>query len=125
MFFSEILSSGGAVGIRIKKPRWFLMHMTFIHPKAEVTEGVKLGKNCWVSAFAAINANEGEIKIGDNCSIQESCVIHGIGVSIGNNVTVGHGAIVHGAKIGNNVIVGMHATVLDNAEIGDWCIIGA
>ncbi|MFH1447489.1 MAG: gamma carbonic anhydrase family protein [Candidatus Micrarchaeota archaeon] len=99
--------------------------MSFIHPKAEVHENAKLGKNVYVSAFAVINANEGRITIGDNVSIQECCVLHGKEVVIGNNVTVGHGAIVHGAKIGNNVLVGMNATVLDCAEIGDWCIIGA
>ena len=99
--------------------------MTFIHNRAEVTDNVTLGKNCWVSAFAVVNANEGFIEIGDNCSVQESCVIHGKGVRIGNNVTIGHGAVIHGAKIGSNVIVGIHATVLDGAEIGDNCIIGA
>ena len=96
--------------------------MTFIHNRAEVTDNVTLGKNCWVSAFAVVNANEGFIEIGDNCSVQESCVIHGKGVRIGNNVTIGHGAVIHGAKIGSNVIVGIHATVLDGAEIGDNCI---
>lgn len=99
--------------------------MSFIHPKAEVDPKAKLGKNVYISAFAVINANEGPIEIGDNTSIQECCVLHGKSVRIGNNVTVGHGAIVHGAKIGSNVIVGMNSTILDDAEIGDWCIIGA
>jgi carbonic anhydrase/acetyltransferase-like protein (isoleucine patch superfamily) len=99
--------------------------VTFIHPKAEVDSKAKLGKNVYVSAFAAINANEGEIEIGDNTSIQECCVLHGERVRIGKNVTVGHGAIIHGASIGDNVLIGMNSTILDNAEVGDWCIIGA
>jgi carbonic anhydrase/acetyltransferase-like protein (isoleucine patch superfamily) len=97
----------------------------FIHPKSEVDKKAKLGKNVYVSAFAAINANEGEIEIGENSSIQECCVIHGKKVKIGKNVTVGHGAIVHGATVGDNVLVGMNATILDEAKIGNWCIIGA
>ncbi len=99
--------------------------MKFIHPKAEVDSKAKLGENVYVGAFAVVNANEGEIEIGDNSSIQECCVLHGKKVKIGKNVTLGHGAIVHGARIGDNVLVGMNATVLDGAEIGDWCIIGA
>ncbi len=85
----------------------------------------KLGENVYVSAFAVINSNEGTVEIGDNTSIQECCVLHGEKVKIGDNCTIGHGAIVHGAKIGDNVLVGMNATILDGAEIGDWCIIGA
>ncbi|MFH0818107.1 MAG: gamma carbonic anhydrase family protein [Candidatus Micrarchaeota archaeon] len=99
--------------------------MRFIHSKADVDPKAKLGKNVYVSAFAAINSNEGTIEIGDNSSIQECCVLHGEKVVIGKNVTVGHGAIVHGARIGNNVLVGMNSTILDGAKIGDWCIIGA
>ena len=99
--------------------------MRFIHPKAEVDSKAMFGKNVYVSAFAVVNANEGEIEIGDNTSVQECCVLHGKKVKIGKNVTVGHGAIVHGARIGDNVLVGMNATILDEAKIGDWCIIGA
>ncbi len=99
--------------------------MSFIHKKAEVGTKARLGKNVYVSAFAVINSNEGEIEIGDNTSIQECCVLHGKRVKIGKNVTVGHGAIIHGARIGSNVLVGMNSTILDETEIGDWCIIGA
>jgi len=90
-----------------------------------VDKKAKLGENVYVSAFAVINSNEGTVEIGDNTSIQECCVLHGEKVKIGDNCTIGHGAIVHGAKIGDNVLVGMNATILDGAEIGDWCIIGA
>ena len=68
------------------------------------------------------------ITVGENSNVQDNAVVH-VGANtpavIGDNVTVGHGAIIHGATIGNNVLVGMGATVLDGAVIGDNCIIGA
>ncbi|MFH1588003.1 MAG: gamma carbonic anhydrase family protein [Candidatus Diapherotrites archaeon] len=97
----------------------------FIHEKALVDSKAVLGKNTSIWAFAVILADEGSIKIGKNSNIQEQCVIHGKEVEIGENVTIGHGAIVHGCKIGNNVLIGMNATILNEAEIGDYCIIGA
>jgi carbonic anhydrase/acetyltransferase-like protein (isoleucine patch superfamily) len=86
---------------------------------------VKLGDNIIIFPFASIRADEGSIEIGDNTNIQDNCVVHGPGVKIGNNVTIGHGAVVHCSKVGNNVVIGMNATVLEGAEIGDWCIIAA
>ncbi|NYZ79228.1 gamma carbonic anhydrase family protein [Candidatus Micrarchaeota archaeon] len=99
--------------------------MKYIHPKAEVVGDVSLGENSSVWAFAVIRGDEGEIKIGRNTGMQEHCVIHGEGVEIGDNVTVGHSAVVHGARIGSNVLVGIGAIILDEAEIGEWVIIGA
>ncbi len=99
--------------------------MSFIHPKSDVDKKVKLSPNTYIAAFAAIRADEGEIRIGKCVSIQESCVVHGPGVEIGDNVTIGHGAIVHGCKVGSNVLVGMHATLLTGCEIGEWSIIAA
>ena len=99
--------------------------MKYTHPKAEVVGDVSLGENSSVWAFAVIRGDEGKIKIGRNTSIQEHCVIHGEGVEIGDNVTVGHSAVVHGARIGSNVLVGIGSIILDGAEIGEWVIIGA
>lgn len=102
--------------------------MNFIHPKAEVDSKAVLGDNSSVWAFAVLRADEGNITVGDNTSIQEHCLLHGdLGkdVVVGNNVTIGHGAIVHGAQVGDNVLVGMHATILTGAEIGEWSIIAA
>ena len=97
----------------------------FVHEKAVVEGSVELGENVSVWAGAVIRGDEGRIRIGKNSNIQDNCVLHGHKLEIGENVTVGHGAIVHGCKIGNNVLVGMGAIILDNAEIGDWCIIAA
>ncbi len=99
--------------------------MNFIHPKAEIDEKAVLGKNVSIWAFAVVRADEGSIKVGDNSNIQEHVVIHGKNVEIGENVTIGHSAILHGCRIGNNVLIGINATILDGAEIEDWCIVGA
>jgi carbonic anhydrase/acetyltransferase-like protein (isoleucine patch superfamily) len=99
--------------------------MKYIHPKSEVVGDVLLGENSSVWAFAVIRGDEGRIRIGRNTSIQEHCMIHGERVEIGDNVTVGHSAVVHGAKIGSNVLVGIGSIILDEAEIGDWVIVGA
>jgi carbonic anhydrase/acetyltransferase-like protein (isoleucine patch superfamily) len=99
--------------------------MNFIHPKAIVDEKAELGENVSIWAFAVIRADEGSIKIGDNSNIQEHVTIHGRNAEIGKNVTLGHNAIIHGAKIGNNVLIGMGAIVMDDVEIGDWVIVGA
>lgn len=98
--------------------------MNFIHPKSNVEGDVQLGDNVSVWAFASIRGDEGQIVIGNNTSVQESVVVHGQ-ITIGENVTIGHGAVVHGAKIGNNVLVGMNSTILQDVEIGDWVIIAA
>jgi carbonic anhydrase/acetyltransferase-like protein (isoleucine patch superfamily) len=99
--------------------------MGFIHPKSEVDAKAAIGKNVYIAAFAAIRADEGAIVVGDETSIQECCVLHGKDVSIGKHVTVGHGAIVHGCRVGDNVLVGMNATLLSGCEIGEWSIIAA
>jgi carbonic anhydrase/acetyltransferase-like protein (isoleucine patch superfamily) len=99
--------------------------MSFIHPKSEVDKSAILGKNVYIAAFATIRADEGSIEIGEGTSIQESCVLHGENVRVGSNVTVGHGAIVHGCRVADNVLVGMNATLLDGCEIGEWSIVAA
>ncbi|ABR56197.1 transferase hexapeptide repeat containing protein [Methanococcus aeolicus Nankai-3] len=82
--------------------------------------------NVWYGAVIRADVDKITIKKGSN--IQDNCVIHcskGYPTEIGEYVSVGHGAVVHGCKIGNNVIVGMNATILNGAKIGNNCIIGA
>ena len=98
--------------------------MKFIHEKSNIEGDVKLGDGVSVWPFASIRGDEGPIKIGNNTSIQDNVTVHGNTV-VGNNVTVGHNAVIHRAKIGNNVIIGINSTILDGADIGDWCIIAA
>jgi phenylacetic acid degradation protein len=101
---------------------------SFVHPLASVTGNVIIGKNVFIGSGAAIRADFGQIIIGDGCNVQENCIIHmfpGVTVRLQQGAHIGHGAIIHGAQIGENVLVGMNAVVMDNVEIGDNCIIGA
>jgi len=106
----------------------------FVSEAAYVIGEVEIGENSSVWPGAVIRADFGSIKIGDNSAIEDNCVIHSgtpskssyrEKVVIGDNVHIGHGAVVNCRKIGNNVLIGMNATILHDAEIGDFCIIGA
>ena len=100
----------------------------FIHPLAAVTGNVKIGKDVYVGPGAAIRGDWGKIIIEDGCNVQGSCIIHmfpGITVVLKEGAHIGHGAIIHGATIGRNCLVGMNAVIMDNAELGDECIVGA
>ena len=101
---------------------------SFIHPLAAVTGNVIIGKDVYIGPGAAIRGDWGRIIIEDGCNVQENCTIHmfpGVTVILEAGAHIGHGAIIHGAHIGKNVLVGMNAVIMDNAEIGDECIIGA
>lgn len=100
----------------------------FIADGAKVVGEVEIGKNSSVWFNAVIRADLDSVKIGENTNVQDNAVVHtskNFGVQIGDNVTVGHSAIVHGCTVGNNVLIGMGAIVLDGAVIEDNCIIGA
>jgi len=101
---------------------------SFIHPQAAVTGRVIIGKNCYIGPGAAIRGDWGRIIIEDGCNIQENCTIHmfpGITVWLKENAHIGHGAIIHGATIGKNCLVGMNSVIMDSVELGDECIVGA
>ena len=96
----------------------------FISEAAYVIGDVTIGDNSSVWPGAVIRGDCCKIKIGANTCIEDNCVVHG-DVRIGDGVIMGHGAVVHCHKIGNNVLIGNNATILDAAEIGNFCIIGA
>lgn len=100
----------------------------FVAESADVIGKVKIGKGSSVWYNAVIRGDEHSITIGENTNIQDGTVVH-IGweeeTIIGNNVTVGHNALVHGCKIADNCLIGMAATVLNGAEIGEFCMVGA
>ena len=101
---------------------------SYIHPQANVTGNVIIGKDVYVGPGAAIRGDWGKIIIEDGCNVQENCVIHmfpGTTVTIKKNAHLGHGCIVHGAEIGENSLIGMNAVIMDNAVIGKETIIGA
>lgn len=101
---------------------------SFIHPLAAVTGNVIIGKDCYIGPGAALRGDWGQIIIEDGCNVQESCTIHmfpGVTVLLKEAAHIGHGAIIHGATIGRNCLIGMNAVIMDNVELGDECIVGA
>jgi phenylacetic acid degradation protein len=101
---------------------------SFIHPQAAVTGNVIIGKDCYIGPGAAIRGDWGQIIIEDGCNVQENCTIHmfpGVTVVLKAGAHIGHGAIIHGATIGKNCLVGMNAVIMDNVMLGDECIVGA
>src|SRR4026208_2129763 len=101
---------------------------SFIHPLAAVTGNVIIGKYCYIGPGAALRGDWGQIIIEDGCNIQENCIIHmfpGVTVLLKEAAHIGHGAIIHGATIGKNCLVGMNAVIMDHVELGDECIVGA
>lgn len=101
---------------------------SFVHPMATVTGRVVIGADVYVGPGAAIRGDWGGIVIEDGCNVQENCTIHmfpGITVRLQQGAHIGHGAVIHGAQIGRNVLVGMNAVVMDEVEIGEESIIGA
>ena len=100
----------------------------WIADTARVFGQVSLGDESSVWFGAVLRGDGDTITVGDRTNIQENAVIHvdpGFPTRIGDDCIIGHGAIVHGATLGNHVLVGMHATVLNAAVIGNFCIIGA
>ena len=100
----------------------------FIHPQAAVTGNVIIGMNVYVGPGAAIRGDWGKIIIEDGCNVQENCTIHmfpGTTVLLKAGAHIGHGAVIHGATIGKNCLVGMNAVIMDNVILGDDCIVGA
>lgn len=100
-----------------------------IAPSATVIGDVKVGAECTVLQGATIRGDfGGRIEIGKQTNVQENCCIHvnhDEVTRIGDEVTIGHGAIVHGCDIGEGTLIGMGATVIDRAKIGSQCLVGA
>lgn len=101
---------------------------SFVHAQAAVTGNVIIGKNCYIGPGAALRGDWGQIILEDGCNVQENCTIHmfpGVTVLLKEGAHIGHGAIIHGAMIGRNCLVGMNSVIMDNVELGDDCIVGA
>ena len=115
-----------------KIPR--IAESAFVSEAAYIVGDVEIGENVSIWPGAVIRADFGSIKIGKNTIIEDTCVIHSgspsspsaiADVTIGDNVLIGHGAVINCPRIGNNVLIGMNATILHDAEIGNFCVIGA
>ena len=99
-----------------------------IHPTAYVIGDVEIGEYSSLWHYVVVRGDNDYIRIGKETNVQENSTIHtdpGFPVEIGDRVTIGHNAVIHGAKIGSNVIIGMGAIVLNGARIGSYSIIGA
>ncbi len=100
----------------------------FVHPLAAVIGQVFIGKNVFIGASAVVRGDWGRIVIEDGCNVQENCTVHmfpGVTVLLKTGAHIGHGAVIHGATIGQNSLVGMNAVLMDEVEVGDECIVGA
>jgi carbonic anhydrase/acetyltransferase-like protein (isoleucine patch superfamily) len=115
-----------------KKPK--IAESAFVSEAAYVIGEVEIGENSSVWPGAVIRADFGSIRIGKNTAIEDNCVLHSgtpsepgyrEKMTIGDNVHIGHGAVVNCRKIGNNVLIGMNTTILHDIEIGNFCIIAA
>jgi carbonic anhydrase/acetyltransferase-like protein (isoleucine patch superfamily) len=101
---------------------------SFVHPLAVVTGNVIIGKDVYIAPGAAVRGDWGEIIIEDGCNVQENCTLHmfpGQQVILRKGAHIGHGAIIHGAEIGENVLVGMNAVVMDRVVVNKNSIVGA
>ena len=100
----------------------------YVAEGAIIKGNVTIGEDSGIWYHATIRGDSNQITIGSRTNIQDNVVVHvssGYSTTIGNNVTIGHGAIVHGCTVGNDTLIGMGAIILNGAVIGDHCIIGA
>ena len=102
-----------------KKPR--IGHGTYVAETAAIIGDVVIGSECYVAPGAVVKGDYGSICIGDGTSVQDNVVVHarpGEQTVIGDNVTLGHGCIVHNATIRDNAVIGMGAIVSDYTDVG-------
>ena len=101
----------------------------FLAPNATIVGDVVMGDDCSIWFNAVVRGDVNSIRMGNKVNVQDGAVIHctyeKTKAIIGNNVSIGHNAIVHGCTIEDNVLVGMGAIVMDNCKVGSNCIIAA
>lgn len=101
---------------------------SYVHPQAVVIGNVVIGRDVYIGPGAALRGDWGGIVIEDGCNVQENCTIHmfpGLTVVLKSGAHIGHGAVIHGATIGRNCLVGINAVIMDHAVLGDECVVGA
>lgn len=100
----------------------------FVHPQATITGNVIIGRDVYIGPHACLRGDWGGIEVQDGCNIQENCTIHmfpGVTVVLEEAAHVGHGAIIHGARLGKNCMIGMNSVIMDESYIGAESIVGA
>jgi carbonic anhydrase/acetyltransferase-like protein (isoleucine patch superfamily) len=101
---------------------------SYVHPQAIVIGQVLIGQHCYIGPGAVLRGDWGSIVIEDGCNVQENCVIHmfpGLTVTLQAGAHIGHGAVIHGATIGRNCLVGINSVIMDHVHLGDESIVGA
>ena len=106
-----------------------VIHPTaYVHPSAVLIGDVIVGADCYIGPLAALRGDFGRIVLEEGANLQDTCVMHGFPASdtvIERNGHVGHGAVLHGCRVGEDALIGMNAVVLDNAHIAARCIVSA
>jgi len=100
----------------------------YVHPTASLIGDVIIGAGCYIGPGASLRGDMGRISVGEGANIQDTCVLHcrpGAELIIEKDGHIGHGAVLHGCKIEQNVLVGINAIILDDAVIGESSIIAA
>ena len=99
----------------------------YVYEEATIIGDVTIGEDCYVGAGAVIRGDYGTIEIGDRTAIEENCILHarpGEILKIGNDVTIGHAAILHNCTLDDFCVIGMGSTVSDYAKVGVWAVVG-
>ncbi|MGA8369900.1 MAG: hypothetical protein WB765_07185 [Acidimicrobiales bacterium] len=106
-----------------------IVHPTaFVHPEAVLIGDVLIGAGCYVGPLASLRGDFGQVEVVAGANVQDGCVLHcfpGRNVVVGEDGHIGHGAVLHGCRIGRGVLVGMNSVVMDGATIGDLSFVGA
>ena len=98
----------------------------FISEAAYIVGDVEIGEDSSVWPCAVVRGDFAKIVVGKRSSLEDNCVVHAEShLTIGDETLIGHGAVIHCEKIGNNVLVGNNATLLNGVQIGNFCIIGS
>lgn len=101
---------------------------SYVHPTAVIIGDVIIGPHCYIGPLASLRGDFGPIRLGHGVNIQDACVVHSfqdLTVQVDDYAHIGHGATLHGCQIRSGAMVGMSATVMDKAEIGERCFVAA
>ena len=99
---------------------------SWVHENAQIIGDVEIGEDCFIGPGASVRGDFGPIRIGDRTSVQDNCALHcrlGERCIVGDEVTIGHAAVLHGCAVGNRTVIGINATIADGADVGADCIV--